>query len=70
VSVDTISQEPKNRIVRLANGGRIGRIGDQVTFEAGIPLFYPDPRETAVVKTGVLFISMDFRSSEKRFAIQ
>jgi hypothetical protein len=54
----------------LANGGRSGVIGDQVYFEVGILLFYLDPREKAIVKTGVLFISMDFRSSEKRFAIQ
>jgi hypothetical protein len=68
--VDTISQEPKNRIVRLENGGRIGRIGDQVTFQVRIPSLYPDPREKAIAKTGVLFISMDFRTSEKRFASQ
>jgi hypothetical protein len=54
----------------LANGGCIGVIGDQVLSEEGIPFLYPDLRETAVVKTGVLFIFMDFRSSEKRFAIQ
>jgi hypothetical protein len=41
-----------------------------VFFEAGIPSLYPDPREKAIAKTGVLFISMDFRSSEKRFASQ
>jgi len=35
-----------------------------------IMLNFPDPRETAVLKTGVLFISMDFTSSEKRFAFQ
>ena len=68
--MDNISQEPKNRIVRLANGACIGVIGDQVPFEVGIPLFYLDRWETAVVKTGVFFISMNFRSSEKRFAFQ
>jgi hypothetical protein len=41
-----------------------------MSFEAGIPLFYPDPQEKAIAKTGVLFIFMDFRLSEKRFASQ
>jgi hypothetical protein len=54
----------------LANGGRSGVIRDEVCFEGRISLFYLDLREKAIAKTGVLFISMDFRSSEKRFAIQ
>jgi hypothetical protein len=32
--------------------------------------FFLDPREIVVLKTGVLFIFMDFRLSEKRFAIK
>jgi len=33
-------------------------------------LNFPDPRETVVLKTGVFSISLDFRSSEERFAFQ
>ena len=29
----------------MANGGRSGVIRDEVCFEVGILLFYPDPRE-------------------------
>jgi len=35
MGVDTISHEPKNRIVRWANGDRIGVIGDHVPFWQG-----------------------------------
>ena len=54
MGVDTISQESKNRIVRLAIGARFEVIGDHVLFEAGIALFYLVPWETVVLKTGVL----------------
>jgi hypothetical protein len=33
MSVDTSPHVPKNRIVRLANGTRIGHIGDHLPFE-------------------------------------
>jgi hypothetical protein len=39
-------------------------------FEVGIPFLSLDPQKKAIAKTGVLFISMDFGSSEKRFASQ
>ena len=45
-------------------------MGDQVLLEAGIQFLYQDPREKAIAKKGVLFISMDFRTSEKSFAFQ
>jgi hypothetical protein len=54
----------------LANGARIGVIGGCVLFEAGILLFYLYPRKKAIAKKGVLFISLDLGSSEKRFASQ
>jgi hypothetical protein len=54
----------------LANRARIGVIGDEVPLEAGIPLFSLDPRKTAVLKNRIFFISLDFSSSEKRFAFQ
>jgi hypothetical protein len=68
--VDTLPPKPENRIRKWANGARIGVIGGRVLFEAGILLFSLYPRKKAIAKTGVLFISMDFRSSEKRFASQ
>jgi hypothetical protein len=45
-------------------------MGDQVPFKVRIPSLYLDPRDKAIVKTGVLFISLDFRTSEKSFASQ
>ena len=56
MGVDTISREPKNRIVRLANGARTGVIGGRVCFETGMTLFWMDPRKTAGAKKGVLFL--------------
>jgi len=70
MGVDTISHEPKNRIVRLANGDRIGVIGDHVSFEAGIPLFSRDPRQTAAFNTGVLCRYRCYGRSTLIFAIQ
>jgi hypothetical protein len=59
MGVDTNSPSPKDGIVRLANGARIGVIGRRVFFEGGILLFSLYPRKKAIAKTGVLFISMD-----------
>jgi len=62
--------KPENRISRLAIGARNELQIDHIPLEAGIPLFSLDPREIVVLKTGVFSSTLDFRSSEKRFAIQ